>query len=157
MPSCSSHILRQTQPAEHPSRIKRKEVAIGAAHMARRRGETTPTQDHLACHELAVVLADRAVGLAIARIGDIGARGPFPYLPDVVEPRRRDLPFLLARQPLAGPFGEGGSLVTADMADRLLGIDRLQAGQGEDLPVLALPFPIKRRAPAPLVDTVPAS
>src|SRR5215471_13049691 len=120
MPSCSSHILRQTQPAEHPPRVRREEVAIGLAHMARRRGETTPAQDQLVCHELAVVLADRAIGFAIARIGDIGACGPFPYLPDVVELGRRDLPLLFTRQPLAGPFGEGGGFVTADMANRLL-------------------------------------
>src|SRR4051794_12913437 len=96
--------------------------------MVPRRSSTTAPQYHLVGHELAVVLANRAGGLAVAGIGHVGTGRPFPDIaehlgkPLVLRRRtrmeravfehvaggadvaRRDLPLALARQPLARPL-----------------------------------------------------
>src|SRR5436190_9133651 len=95
--------------------------------MALRRCERTTAQYHLVDHELAIVLAERALCCTIARIGRVGAARP---LPDETERiideicTRGSLPFRLARQMLACPARKGVRLVVADMGDGRLRIDR---------------------------------
>src|SRR5882724_9920820 len=110
--------------------------------MARWRGNATAAQHHLIGHELAIVLADGTFGLAIAGIGDIRAGGPFPNLTHTADGMGTDLPLLFARQSPTGPFGEGRRFVGADVAYGLCLIERLRAGQGEDLPAAAILVPV---------------
>ncbi len=88
-------------------------------------------------HELAVVFAERAFDGAIARIGRVGAARPLPddaeRIVELAGPGG-DLPFHFGRHVLAGPARVGVGLVVADMADRGVRIDRLQAAEGHDLP-----------------------
>ena len=146
--------------------------------MAPRRGARTAAQHPLVGHELAVVLAERAVGRAIARIRDVGTPGP---LPDVAEPpgRRCDarveaclldevpldrrscggaLPFVLARQACTGPARERVGFVEGDVADGLVVAQRLEPPQrehGRCRAGLALP-PVERSAPALALERRPA-
>ncbi len=55
-----------------------KEVAITHARVPCRRRMRATAQHHLVDHELAVVFAERAVGCAIARIGQVGTARPLP-------------------------------------------------------------------------------
>jgi hypothetical protein len=122
--------------------------------MTGRRRRTSAAQHHLAGHELAVVFADRAGRFAIARVGDVGTRRPLPDLAGALKGARRDLPLGFARKPLARPFGKGGSLEGADMADRPERIDRFETGQGEDVPGAVPILPIKGRLPSALIYAV---
>lgn len=69
---------------------------------------------------------------------------------------RGGFPFGLARQPDPGPAGVGVGLEVAHVRDGRLQLQFLHAVQCEDLPVVALPLPIERRAPALRADAVPS-
>src|ERR1700744_1723628 len=76
----TSSIIGQPHAAESPARGGREKVAIGGSCVALGSGDAAAPQDHLARHELAVVLADRAGGGTIAGVGAVGGRGPLPEL-----------------------------------------------------------------------------
>src|SRR5207302_10218791 len=133
-------------------------------------------------HELAGVLGERALKRAIARVGLVGAARPFPRV--AVELRdfaggwrggerprvhcagleeiagdaarcRDVLPFVLERQARAGPARERLGLVEADVAHRLVRIDRALAGERRERPLGAATAPIQLRAPAVRAARVP--
>src|SRR5262245_14443113 len=74
----SRHIIQEPQPAELPARRRREEIAIARARVAGRRRERAAAKNHLIDHELAIVLAERVVGRAVARIGQVCAARPLP-------------------------------------------------------------------------------
>lgn len=69
---------------------------------------------------------------------------------------RGRLPFGFAWQPDPRPAGVGVGLEVAHMRDGRLQLQFLHAVQREDLPVVALPFPVERCAPALRADAVPS-
>src|SRR3546814_11195326 len=56
-----------------------KEIAIGCPHVPPWRSAASAFQHALPRHELAIIFADRACRRTKARMGPIGAAGPFPY------------------------------------------------------------------------------
>src|SRR5258708_24100954 len=77
-------------------------------------------QHQLIDHELAVVLAERALDRPIAGGGRIGAAGPLPHDPErIVEVAGAggDLPLHLAPPTLAAPPPKPVRLILPDMAD----------------------------------------
>src|SRR5207244_4459171 len=66
------------------------------------------------------------------------------------------LPLGFARQPLAGPFGEGVGFKKTDVADGFDGVQSAASGQGKDRPLAAVAAPIKRRLPTLLANGCPA-
>src|SRR5215475_3149701 len=74
----SFDIIHEAQPAELPARRRIEEIAVARARVARGRRLRAAAQDQLVDHELAVVLAQRAVRRAVARIRQIGAARPLP-------------------------------------------------------------------------------
>src|SRR5262245_56765892 len=74
----SSHKLGQAQTTELPTRHRVKEIPVAHALMTLRGRKRRAAQDHLADHELAVVLPERAFNGPIARIREIGAARPLP-------------------------------------------------------------------------------
>src|SRR6266436_3780051 len=154
--------------------------------MAGRGHRGAAAQDHLVAHELAVVFADRSDCRPKAGIGNVRTRRPLPYVAEhlpqsrLINERPRqwvgarvklagvrkvagyrktrggDLPLGFARQPLAGPFGEGVSFEKTDVADRLERVQSAASGQSEDGPLAAVAAPIERRLPALLANRGPA-
>src|SRR5262249_14339501 len=123
-----------------------KEIAVGDTAVALRSCQRGAAQHQLIDHELAVVLAKRTFDGAVSRVGAVGAACPLPGDAEcIIELARtcRYLPFRFGRQMLAAPARERVRLVVADMTDRRVKIDRLQAAEGHDLP-----FPIDL-APVP--------
>src|SRR5215471_3370732 len=117
--SYGSIVLNEPQPAKLPARVRIKEIAIACARMPGRGGVRAAAQYHLADHELAVVLPERALRCAVARIGQIGAAGPLPdHAEGIVEEIGARLPLRLGGKMLAGPAGEGVGLVVAHVHDR---------------------------------------
>src|SRR3546814_19948141 len=57
-----------------------KEIAIGCPHVPPARSAASAFQHELPRHELAIIFADRACRRTKARMGPIGASGPFPYI-----------------------------------------------------------------------------
>src|SRR5688500_9663000 len=80
--ACASAVASKPHPRELPARRRREEVAVGGAAVAARGGAAGALQHHLTAHELAIILADRALGGLEAGIGEEGAHRP---LPDVAE------------------------------------------------------------------------
>src|SRR5262245_42119990 len=116
-------------------------------------------QHHLVDHELAVVLAERALGRAEARVGQIGAARPLPDRAEgIVEQAcaRGHLPFGFGRQVLAGPAREGIGFVVADVADWEIWIDRPTPAERERMPDAVVLAPIAGRVPAFRLDLGPA-
>src|SRR3954447_11468420 len=64
----------ETDAGERPAGVRREEVAVRPASVARRGGDAAAAQHVLVHHELAVVLADGAGGGHEPGIGDVGAR-----------------------------------------------------------------------------------
>ncbi|MNE80892.1 hypothetical protein D3C80_1775020 [compost metagenome] len=125
---------------------------------------TAAAQHHLAGHELAVVFAQAAGQRLEARVGAVGAGGPFPDIAEhllrhlrivrcgdrlqvvVVDEvalqrklRCRHLPFRFRGQPCVGPAGVGVGLVEAQVADRCVEVQRARAAEGQLVPVVVLP------------------
>src|SRR5689334_21201364 len=73
-------LAREPDARELPARVRREEVAVGRTHVSGRRGAGFAAQDVLAAHELAVVFADRAGRGAIAGVGRVRRRRPFPHV-----------------------------------------------------------------------------
>src|SRR3954469_8357214 len=73
-------VRREAYAAEHPTAAGRKEVPVGRAYVRRGRDARATAQHHLAAHELAVVLTDRAGRGLEARVGQVRARGPLPHV-----------------------------------------------------------------------------
>src|SRR5882757_10119689 len=71
-------ITGQTQPREHPALFRPVEVAVARPRMSCGGDAGPAAEDHLADHELAVVLPQRAARGAIARVGAVGALRPLP-------------------------------------------------------------------------------
>src|SRR5204863_8241445 len=63
------------------------EVAIARAHVARGREAGTAAQHALVDHELAVVLAERAVGRAVARVRLVRRARPLPRVAEELRVR----------------------------------------------------------------------
>src|SRR5690242_11272845 len=78
--SAASIVSGKPQPRKLPARRRRKEIAIGCPAVTTRRGAAGALQHELPAHELAVVLADRALGGLEAGEAEIGARRPFPHV-----------------------------------------------------------------------------
>ena len=74
-------LRRQPDAGKLPARLRRKEVAVAGADVPRRRDARSAAQNHLPAHELAVVLAQRAVQRTKARIAQVGAARPHPAIP----------------------------------------------------------------------------
>src|SRR5436190_22165769 len=74
----SRAVIRQAESAELPTCRRIEEIAIALARMPRRRRLRAAAQHHLIDHELAIVLAERTGGRAVARIGRVGAACPLP-------------------------------------------------------------------------------
>src|SRR5262249_17006073 len=70
----------QTESGELPSCLGRKEVAVTDAVVTPRRQTGGATQDVLAVHELAVILAQRAGRRAVAGVAHVRAGRPLPQL-----------------------------------------------------------------------------
>src|SRR5262245_24182726 len=112
-------------------------------------GVRAAAQHHLVDHELAVVLPERALRCAVARIRQIGAAGPLPdHGEGILEEIGGDLPLCLGGKLLAGPAGERVGLVIAYMGDRGARIERLQPGECDRHPFAVTPLPLAGRAPA---------
>src|SRR5262245_19864595 len=75
-------VLRQAEPRELPTRVRREEIAVARAEVSRRGHARAASQNELPGHELAIVHADRAVDRAEARVRRERAARP---LPDVAE------------------------------------------------------------------------
>ena len=117
------------------------------------------TQHHLADHELAVVLTERAFGGAITRKRQIGTARPLPSDAKCIgddTSARCNLPLRLARQVLTCKACESFRLEVADMHDRRGRIDRLQACQRHEVPGAVLLPPIAGRLPALILHSRPA-
>src|SRR3546814_10688438 len=83
-----SEILGETQAGELPALVGVEEIAVGGPHMAARRRAASAAKHELAAHELAIIFAHRAGGGTEARIGTIGAAGPFPHAAEhLLQPR----------------------------------------------------------------------
>nr|WP_236953258.1 hypothetical protein [Immundisolibacter cernigliae] len=165
-----------------PSARQGEEIAVGGAQVIGRCQAATAAQHHLAGHELAVVLADRALGRPVARVRQVGAGGP---LPDVAEhlleagagPGRLGfepvlvqkiaagrggdrsggrLPFELSRQAPAGEAGIGVGFVKAQVTDRRGRIEGTHAAECEHLPAVFALFPVQRGRPAARLHRSPA-
>src|SRR5207302_5671889 len=78
-PLRSSDIPRQAEASELPAGVGGEEVAVGRPDVRLRGGAGAAAQDHLAAHELPVILAQGTFQGTKARIGRIGAAGPFPH------------------------------------------------------------------------------
>jgi len=148
-----------------PPRMRREEIAIGGANVRLRCGTGASAEHHLVAHKFAVVFAERAFNWMEFRICRVGAGGPFPDIAEKLRTVRSgwmeqagfeeipfdrlrgcgDFPFGLGRKSCAGPACVGVGLEVAEVADRFVGIDRLQAGTGKGQPVAVALFPIKRR------------
>src|SRR3546814_13546015 len=74
-----SEILGETQAGELPALVGVEEIAVGGPHMAARRRAASAAKHELAAHALAIIFAHRAGGGTEARLGTIGAAGPFPH------------------------------------------------------------------------------
>src|SRR5712692_10334114 len=74
----SPAIIHEPQPAELPARRRIEEIAIADTRVPGGRRVRAAAQHHLVDHELAVVLAERALRRAIPWVGQIGAAGPLP-------------------------------------------------------------------------------
>src|SRR5258708_8282149 len=114
-----------------------KEVAITDTAVPGGSCKRGAAQHQLIDHELAVVLAERALDRPIAGVGRIRAAGPLPHDPErIVEVAGAggDLPLHLARQMLAAPARKRARLLIAYMPDRGVRVDRLQAAKCHDLP-----------------------
>src|SRR3546814_9060762 len=57
-----------------------KEIAVGCPHVPPWRSAASAFQHELPRHELAIIFADCACRRTQARMGPIGAAGPFPYI-----------------------------------------------------------------------------
>src|SRR5258706_8109067 len=71
-------IIQQPQAAELPARRRREKIAVARTRVTLRCRMRAAAQHHLVDHELAVVLAERAVRRAVARVGQIRAARPLP-------------------------------------------------------------------------------
>ena len=69
---------REPDAGELPTCIGGKEIAVGAANVVARGGDTAASQHVLIAHEFAVVLAHRAGGWSIAGIARVTAARPLP-------------------------------------------------------------------------------
>src|SRR6476469_9319830 len=98
---CGSSVASKEDSGELPARRRREEIAVGGPAVPARRGATRSLQNELPAHELAVVLAHRALGGGKARVGCEGALRPFP---DIAEDA-------------AAGAGDGGSSLVELVAD----------------------------------------
>src|SRR6266851_1401821 len=117
----SGGIVGEAQSRKLPAMVRIKEVAIGNTAMSVGSCKRGAAQHQLVDHELAVVLAERALDGAVTGIGGVGAAGPLPDNPErVVELAGTggDFPFHFGRQMPAAPARKRIGLVIADMADR---------------------------------------
>src|SRR3981189_759054 len=117
--------------------VRIKEVAIADTAMSGRGCKRRAAQHQLIDHELAVVLAERALDGPVAGIGGVGAAGPLPDNPECVVEMAGSgggLPFPFRPPMLAAPAAEGVGFVIADMANRRGRIDGLRSGECHDLP-----------------------
>src|SRR6476660_977909 len=73
-------VRREAYASEQPPAAGREEVAIRGADVGCRGDARTTAQHHLRAHELAVVFTDGAGRGAEARIRQIRARRPLPYV-----------------------------------------------------------------------------
>ena len=141
--------------------------------MAARRGAARALEHQLPAHELAIILADRAVGRSEAGVRGKGARGPFPDVAEqaVAGSRRYSarlvelvakigigrsgeaLPFGFGRKPRAGPARERVGFVKTDVGDRGGPIDLASPAKRELGPVVA---PVERTGDAFLPHPGPA-
>jgi len=136
--------------------VRIKEIPIGDTAVPGRGCKGRAAQHQLVHHELAVVLAERALDRPVAGVGRIRAAGPLPDDAEgVVEVAgaRRDLPFHLGRQMFCRPARKRIRLVIADMADRPCWVDRLQAAERHDLPIAVDLAPMAGRLPLLALDS----
>src|ERR1019366_2182441 len=118
----SGGVVGEAQSRELPAMMRIKEVSIGNTAMSARSCKRGAAQHQLVDHDLAVVLAERALDGPVAGIRRIGAAGPLPDNPErVVElaGARGDFPFHFGRQVLAAPARERVGFIIADMAVRV--------------------------------------
>src|ERR1700687_5045105 len=80
----SGGIVGEAQSRELPAIVRIKEVAIGNTAMPVWSCKRGAAQHQLVDHELAVILAERALDGAVTGIGGIGAAGPLPDNPERV-------------------------------------------------------------------------
>src|SRR5690606_31181913 len=78
--SSCSFVLRQPEAAELPPGSGSEEISVGETFMAGRRRAGAAAKHHLVHHELAVIFANGTGRRTKARIGQISAACPFPYV-----------------------------------------------------------------------------
>src|SRR5918912_500865 len=71
-------VLREANPRKLPAGGRREEIPIRRPDVRAGRRARAAAEDELVAHELAVVLAQRPGGRAIAGVGEISALGPLP-------------------------------------------------------------------------------
>lgn len=123
-------IPRQTKTGKLPARLGRIEIAVARPDVATRRDARATTQDVLAAHELAVVLANCPFSGSETGVRSIVVPRPFP---DITEGLRKDargrratrshLPFGFGRQTRLGPACKGLGLKEAHMTDGRVGVN----------------------------------
>src|ERR1700730_278407 len=77
---CDLGPAREAQARHLPARGGREEITVGRPDVRARGQARAAPQNHLARHELTVVLAQIAFQGTEARIGQISARRPFPHV-----------------------------------------------------------------------------
>src|SRR5450759_1136924 len=78
----SGGVVGEAQSRELPAMMGIKEVSIGDTAVPARGCKRGTAQHQLVDHELAVVLAERALDGPVAGIGGVGAAGPLPHDPE---------------------------------------------------------------------------
>src|SRR5687768_12007196 len=82
-------VASKADPRELPACRRREEIAVAGPAVPARRGAAGAFQHELPAHELAVILADRALHGREAGVGKEARTGPFPHVAEDVAGRAR--------------------------------------------------------------------